>query len=156
MDTATHTDTAADTAERYASLVAGILDGRAFALTDEHGNEELRVFPDLSDELAEAAETADPVSFTDYCCDVDQWGHLEVPVYGELRPDLGGYRWSATHSDLIIGNVYPDLWVRLEGETGEVVVYRSGSVAARRWVAGLEDALVDLAVLLSYSATGSL
>ncbi len=151
MDTATHTDTdtAADTAERYASLVAGILDGRAFVTVDECDNDELRVLPDLSDELAETALEADPVSFTDFCCDVDRWGHLEVRTYGELIHGHGGHRWSATHSDLVIGNVCPDLWVRLEGERGEVVVYRDGSVAARRWVAGLEEALEELADLFA-------
>ena len=138
------TDTAADTADRYAATVRAILAGQAFVVPDEYGNDVLHTDPDtLVDDAAEV------VTFEDYCCDVDRWGHLEVRTYGELVPGRSGPYWSATHCDLVIGNVHPDLWVRLDGETGEVIVYRSGSVAARRWVPDLSDALVELAVVLA-------
>jgi hypothetical protein len=141
------TDHAAETADRYADLMAALLDGQAFVVADEYGNDTLHTDPDtLADDAAEV------ISFTEYCCNVDRWGHLEVRTYGELV--RGRYRpyWSATHCDLVIGNVHPDQWVRLEGETGEVVVYRSGSVAGRRWVPGLADALAELAALLAPDA----
>ncbi len=145
MNTATTTtDHAAETADRYADLMAAILSGPAFVVADEYGNDTLHTDPDTV-----ADDAAEVVSFTDYCCDGDRWGHLELRTYGELVPGRFRPYWSATHCDLVIGNVHPDLWVRLEGETGEVVVYRSGSVAARRWVPGLEDALAELAALIA-------